>query len=69
MKKKRSKMQNVARYLEREFPGCGFILMATPFGDHERLHYVSNINRDDVTKVLKEFLVKQTSDKFGTHDI
>ncbi len=37
----------------------GFIIMAVPYrGGDQRLKYISNLDRTEAIKVLKEFLIK-----------
>lgn len=44
----------------KRFPdGWGFILLATPVGAGGRVAYVSNFDRSDAIKTLKEFLFAQ----------
>jgi len=64
----RDRLQELARALDEGLPqGWGFFLMVYPFGDAEgRFNYVSNGNREDVIKVMKNFIAANPAD-FGTH--
>jgi hypothetical protein len=49
-------MQNVAKAVENELPkGAGFFVLAFNFGELPA-QYVSNSNRDDIIKAMKEFI-------------
>jgi hypothetical protein len=56
----RDRLQKIARMIDEELPqGWGFFLMAYPFNDAEgRMNYVSNGNRDDIKRLMQEFLSK-----------
>jgi hypothetical protein len=56
----RETMQNLGRFLDEALPqGWGFFLMVFPFNDAPgRMNYVSNSNREDVLKLMKEFITK-----------
>jgi hypothetical protein len=54
----RDQMQKIARKVDEELPqGWGFAVLAFPFGEGEgRINYVSNGNREDVVKVVRQWL-------------
>lgn len=56
----RERMQHIARLVDEELPhGWGFVVMAFPFGDAEgRMNYVSNASREDIQKVMVEWMKK-----------
>lgn len=61
------KLQKMAEQISKELPPKhGFILLAFPFDDNSRLHYVSNCQRQDVIEAMKEFIAK-TEGKWATH--
>lgn len=65
----KNKMQKIAKEISRELPrGMGFVLLTFDFGDSlsRRLNYVSNGNREDIVKVMKEWISK-TENHFGEH--
>lgn len=67
----RDQMQKIARLVDEELPqGWGFFVMAFPFGESKgRMNYVANARREDIVKVMKEFLEKQEGEKtlWGHH--
>lgn len=62
------KMQTIAKKVDLELPpDTGFVVLATPFtkdGKPTELMYVANINRDDVIKIMMEWIIK-TKGTFG----
>lgn len=40
-------------------PGCGFVLFLFEFGEDGWLTYIADAEREDVVKVLREWLDKQ----------
>ena len=56
----RDQMQKIAHLVNEELPdGWGFFVMAFPFNDGQgRMNYVSNAQREDVHKLMTEFLQK-----------
>lgn len=64
----KERMQETARTVSTILPpGTGFVLLAFDFGlkpGESRLEYVSNAVREDVVKVMKEFIAK-TEGKWG----
>jgi len=56
----RERMQHIARIVDEELPsGWGFFVMVFPFNDAEgRMNYVSNASREDIHKLMQEFLSK-----------
>ena len=61
-------LDTVASIIDKIFipEGYGFILMTYPFGTTDRAYYVSNSNREDVVKAMKEF-IKKTETTYGIH--
>jgi hypothetical protein len=62
-------MQEIAKNIESKLPeGMGFCLLAFDFGDKplRRLNYVSNAEREDIVKTMKEWIAK-TEGNFGKH--
>lgn len=67
----KAKMQKIANGVEKELPkGFGFVVLAFPFGKdiNNQLMYVSNANREDICKVMAEFIEK-TIDNYLWNDI
>lgn len=64
----KSKMQTIARKVQGELPkGVGFVVLATPFnpnGEPTQLMYTSNCNRNDVIKMMMEWIIK-TKGNYG----
>ena len=62
IKKIKSKMQTIGKKVEKELPkNCGFVVLATPFnpnGEKTEMMYVSNCNRNDVIKMMIEWIIK-----------
>jgi len=58
-------MKNLANMIEENVPDkWGFILMTYPHEREGELIYISNSNREDVVKALKEFIEK-TENTYG----
>lgn len=58
----KSKMQTIARKVDEELPkGYGFIVLGFKFDDAGEMIYVSNTDRQDVVKAMKEFIDKTES--------
>ena len=61
------RMQKIAQKVDEELPnGYGFVVLTFNFGkgiDNEMM-YVSNANRQDIVKAMKEWIEK-TEDNFG----
>lgn len=54
--------------LEKMLPeNYGFTLLTYPHNEARRLYYVSNSQREDVIKAMKEFIEK-TETTWGKHD-
>jgi len=64
----RERMQEAAGRVATTLPaGTGFIVLAFDFGPNGRLEYVSNAQREDVVKAMREFIaLSQRS--WGEHD-
>lgn len=66
----REHMRKIAMLVDEEIPtGWGFIVICFPIGDRlGRLNYVSNGKREEVLKLLKEFLYRSKDAKdWGKH--
>ena len=65
----RERMQKIAHLVDEELPaGWSFIVMAAPFNPADgRLNYVANGKREDVIKLLKNFLRHAEAGEFGVH--
>ena len=66
--KVKGKLQRIAKQIKNELPeDFAFILLTCPFNkkpNEGQMMYVSNANRDDVVKAMKEFIQK-TEKNFG----
>ena len=64
----KGKLQNIAQNIDKELPeGFGFALLTFKFNtkpDTSELMYVSNADRQDIVKAMKEWIEK-TEDNFG----
>ena len=62
------KIQIIGKKVNAELPkNCGFVVLATPFnpdGKPSELMYVSNCNRNDIVKLMIEWIIK-TKGNFG----
>lgn len=53
------RMQSIARKVDEELPdNFGFVVLAFKFNEKGEMIYVSNANREDVVKSMKEFIEK-----------
>lgn len=60
------KLQDIAEKVKEELPkDTGFAILCFPFYTNGRLFYISNANRDDVAKVMKEWISKVDEDNYG----
>jgi len=65
----KNKMQEIAKSISNQLPeGMGFALLTFEFGNkpNRRLNYVSNGNREDIVRAMKEWIDK-TEEHFGEH--
>ena len=63
----KSKMQKIAKKVDEELPnGYGSVVLAFNFGEGKdnEMMYVSNANRQDIVKAMKEW-IKKTEENFG----
>lgn len=63
----KSKMQKIAKKVDEELPnGYGFVVLAFNFGEGKdnEMMYVSNANRQDIVKAMKEW-IKKIEENFG----
>jgi hypothetical protein len=53
-------LKEVAKLVHDKMPdGHGFLVITAPFGDGDhRMNYISNIQREDAIKLVKEWLFK-----------
>jgi hypothetical protein len=65
----RDRLQQIARSINEELPEkWGFILLTFPFNDEPgRCNYVSNAQRPDAVKIMKEWIEKSSGENFGKH--
>jgi hypothetical protein len=63
-------MQDIARYIQKQIgPQYGFtVLIYEHNTDSGRMNYVSNSQREDVIKAMKEF-IKETEGNWGAHKL
>lgn len=64
----REHANDLARMVEQNIPKeYGFCLLLFPFGegDDYRMQYISNGNREDIVKAMKEWIKKTEDDNFG----
>jgi hypothetical protein len=63
-------MQEIAKYIQGKIgKNYGFSVLIYEHGEGTgRLNYVSNSQREDVVKAMKEF-IKQTEGNWGTHKL
>jgi hypothetical protein len=56
----REVMKKIARIIDEELPqGWGFFILTFPFGAAPgRMNYVANAKREDVLRLMKEFITK-----------
>lgn len=62
----KKKLKDIAKKIDGELPdGYGFCLLTFGFNDvGKELMYVANANREDIVKVMKEWIAK-TENNFG----
>lgn len=63
----KGRMQRIARKVDEELPsGYGFVVLAFNFGEGKdnEMMYVSNANRQDIVKAMKEWIEK-TEQNYG----
>lgn len=48
------------RLREAMLPGWGYVLLIASFGEQGGLFYISNIEREDVFKMMREYMNRQT---------
>ncbi len=63
----KGRMQKIARKVDEELPsGYGFVVLAFNFGEGKdnEMMYVSNANRQDIVKAMKEWIEK-TEENYG----
>ena len=57
-----ARMRAIAKKVEREVPGFGFIVLVFPFGegkeDEPECNYISNARREDVLGVMRDFMAR-----------
>lgn len=57
-KKHQALMNAIAATLDNVFEGHSFVLLVSNFGEGGTMNYISNSNRDDVIKMMNEFVSK-----------
>lgn len=69
----RDRLQQIGRMVDELLPDkWGFFLMAFPFEDADgRMNYISNAQREDILKLMKEFIEKseRTPTLEGHHNV
>jgi|GEM_PF-2509148 len=61
------RMNALAFLLEEEaLPGWGFALLVFPFGKEGRMNYISNAERSDMVKAMKEFIARNDDPLLAT---
>lgn len=63
----KARLRNIAKNIDDRLPdGFGFCLLTFPFGEQEggEIMYVSNADRQDIVKAMKEWIQK-TEDNFA----
>lgn len=56
-------LQVIAQKVDRELPpNFGFVVLAFEFGKTGQMMYVSNAEREDVVKAMKEWIEKTEND-------
>lgn len=56
-----TKLKAAIADLERQFPGLGLTLFVFDFGPSGGMSYISNAERADMVRALREFLRKQSN--------
>lgn len=61
-------MQLIGRQIKEQIPPgfCYFVLVA-PFGGPGHANYVSNAQREDIIKVMQEFITKNGPEQWAKH--
>lgn len=49
-------MNGVGKLLNKIFKPFGFALLVFDFGNHGRMNYISNADREDMITAMKEFI-------------
>ena len=61
----KSRLQSIAEKVNNELPtGFGFVVLSFAFGNQGQMMYVSNANREDIVKAMKEWIEK-TENNYG----
>ncbi len=61
----KSRLQRIAEKVNNELPtGFGFVVLSFAFGNPGQMMYVSNANREDIVKAMKEWIEK-TENNYG----
>lgn len=63
----KSKLHKIAKKVDEELPnGYGFVVLAFNFGEGKdnEMMYVSNADRQDIVKAMKEW-IKKTEENYG----
>ena len=65
----RERMQLLGRMIDDQLPnGWGFVLLAFPFnGEPGRVNYVAKASREDVIKLLEDYLAKVKRGGWASH--
>lgn len=61
-------LKDIAKDIKAKLPdGMGFALLAFEFGDADgrKMMYISNADREDITKSMVEFINKTNNENFG----
>lgn len=62
-------LQKIAKFAKENLPeNFGFVVLAFDFNKRGDMLYVSNADRNDVAKAMKEFTEKVNDNNFGKHD-
>lgn len=61
----KSRLQSIAKKVNNELPtGFGFVVLSFAFSNPGQMMYVSNANRGDIVKAMKEWIEK-TENNYG----
>lgn len=61
----KSRLQSIAKKVDKELPtGFGFVVLSFAFNNPGQMMYVSNANREDIVKAMKEWIEK-TENNYG----
>lgn len=64
----RDRLEDTARAVQAQLPPhTGFIVLAFDFGSGGKLEYVSNADRRDVVKVMREFIQRTEAGGWMQH--